>query len=87
MPTETTFPTNAEYQKFRLGQGPSLLKDLHDTIEHYCEEQGTEIESTIRDVLTDLRHLCDIHGFDFAAIDRRAYEGYCEENSPEWRGL
>lgn len=87
MPTETTFTTNAEYQKFRLGQGPSLLKDLRDTIERYCEEQGTETEATIRDVLTDLRHLCDVHDLDFGEIDRRAYEGYCEECSPEWRGL
>ena len=38
MPTET----NAEYQKFRLGQGPSLLKDLHGTIERYCEECSPE---------------------------------------------
>lgn len=31
------------------------------------------------DMLCDIRHLFDLMGWDFAADDRRAYQGYLEE--------
>ena len=31
------------------------------------------------DMLTDLRHLCDVKGWDFADLDRQAYQHYIEE--------
>lgn len=30
-------------------------------------------------MLTDLRHLCDVKGWDFADLDRQAYQHYREE--------
>jgi hypothetical protein len=31
------------------------------------------------DMLTDLRHLCDVKGWDFADLDRHAYQHYVTE--------
>lgn len=36
-------------------------------------------EDAIADILSDLRHLCDAQGRDFAKIDRRAYRNYAGE--------
>lgn len=36
-------------------------------------------ESAISDVLTDLRHYCDLLGLDFAEIDGRGYRNYSAE--------
>lgn len=36
-------------------------------------------EGAIADMLSDLRHLCDAQGRDFAKIDRRAYRNYAGE--------
>ncbi|WP_065321764.1 hypothetical protein [Tritonibacter mobilis] len=38
-------------------------------------------ETAVRDVLTDLRHLCDLMGWDFADLDRDAHETYFRELS------
>lgn len=43
----------------------------------YAEER----ESAIVDVLTDLRHLCQVEGFDFANLDARAADHYAVERS------
>src|ERR1700693_48544 len=71
--------TNAEYQRNRIGQGGSLLTTLHVVIEMHCEEQGLEPISALTDTLTDIRHLADVYGLDFAEIGARAYDGYIEE--------
>jgi hypothetical protein len=71
--------TNAEFQKKRIAQGPSLLAALHKVLERHCEEQGLEPVSALRDALTDMRHLADIHRLDFGELDRYAHEGYLEE--------
>ena len=78
--------TNAAYQKMRLREGPSLLVTLNNAVTDEAEE-GVTMDEAICHALTDLRHLCDVHGFDFGAIDRRAYAGYVEETSAEWRTL
>jgi hypothetical protein len=31
------------------------------------------------DMLADLRHLCDVNGWDFADLDRQAYQHYSTE--------
>lgn len=36
-------------------------------------------QANIIDMLSDLRHLCDRLGLDFAALDRPAYQHYLEE--------
>jgi len=71
--------TNAEYQAKRLAQGPYLLAALHKVLESHCEEQGLEPVSTLRDALTDMRHLADIYQLDFGELDHDAHEGYIEE--------
>ncbi|MFV1626843.1 hypothetical protein VWY34_14240 [Phaeobacter sp. JH20_02] len=37
--------------------------------------------TAVRDVLTDLRHLCDLMGWDFAQMDKEAHRGYQVELS------
>jgi hypothetical protein len=71
--------TNAEYQRNRIAQGPSLLTSLHELIEKHCEEQGLEPVFAMTDALTDIRHLADVYGLDFGEIDGKAYDGYLEE--------
>lgn len=72
--------TNAKYQAARLVQMPdSLLGQLSRIITEYSEREGTELHCAIRDVLTDVRHLCDIREFDFAALDTDAYQVYLQE--------
>ena len=70
--------TNAQYQRKRRRE-PSLLRDLEIAIFRYARGQGTTVECTVRDVLTDLRHACDIHGLNFGELNSRAYQGYLEE--------
>jgi hypothetical protein len=45
------------------------LKSVYDAVD----------EEAIRDMLCDLRHLCDSKRLDFARIDRRAYRTYADE--------
>ena len=33
-------------------------------------------QENVTDMLTDLRHLCDVKGWDFADLDRHAYQHY-----------
>lgn len=44
------------------------------------EDEG--IETTVQDFLTDLRHFCDGHGFDFAWLCDRGYGNYEHESDP-----
>ena len=34
------------------------------------------------DLLTDLRHFCDLHGLPFHEMDTRAHEAYLDELEP-----
>ena len=70
---------NRKYQRQRRNSGPCLLRSLDAAILVYAREQGCSIECAIRDALTDLRHISDIHRQDFANIDDRAHDGYVEE--------
>ena len=71
--------TNAEFQKNRIAQGPSLLRTLHEVIERHCEEHGLEPVFAITDVLIDIRHLADVYGLDLGEIDANAHNSYLEE--------
>jgi len=72
--------TSAHYQANRLAESPdSLLGQISRIVTDYSEFEGIELHCAIRDTLTDLRHLCDIHGFDFGELDGDAHEGYIEE--------
>lgn len=42
-----------------------------------------EGDAAIIDALTDLRHLCDKRGSDFADLDRIAHDHYTEELASE----
>lgn len=52
-------------------------------------EYTDEISADISDLLTDLRHLCDREGLDFAALDSWACKNYeieVEQETPEVAG-
>ena len=38
-------------------------------------------QENVTDMLTDLRHLCDAKGWDFADLDRQAYRHYRTEKA------
>lgn len=58
-------------------------------VETYAKKTGLspeeDTETAIQDLLTDLRHLCDLQGWDFDTIDRRAWRHYYEETRGEPR--
>ena len=37
------------------------------------------LDTAIADLLADIRHLCDLKGFSYADLDRRAYLNYLPE--------
>lgn len=43
-------------------------------------QEDEDIETTVQDFLTDLRHFCDGHGFDFAWLCDRGYGNYVHEH-------
>ena len=51
----------------------SLTTLLNKTYDPYGER------CNVTDMLTDLRHLCDAEGWDFAELDRQAYAHYTAE--------
>ena len=50
----------------------TLLNKTYDP----CGARGN-----VTDMLTDLRHLCDVNGWDFAELDRQAYDHYVTEKA------
>jgi hypothetical protein len=74
------FKNNREYQRWRRNQGKSLLRSLDTLLLLYSKDQGVAIHNTLRDALTDLRHIADIHNLNFGAADSEAYEVYLEES-------
>ncbi len=46
-------------------------------------EDGRSPEEVVIDLLADIRHYCDLTELDFAEMDRKAYNHYQEELSPE----
>ncbi len=48
----------------------TILTKTYDPYGEHCN---------VIDMLTDLRHLCDVNGWDFADLDRQAYQHYIGE--------
>lgn len=44
-----------------------------------AEASADEKDVAVIDLLTNLRHYCDHHRFDFAKLDRLAYQHYIAE--------
>ena len=62
------------------------VRTLLSTPTEHHDEYGPPIESLeegVIDILADLRHLCDMEGFDFGKLDRMAYEHYTVELTAE----
>jgi len=50
-------------------------------------ELREDFDSALIDLLTDLLHLCDVRGADFADLERRARNHYRDEMLDESEGL
>ena len=50
----------------------TVLNKTYDPYGEWCN---------VIDTLTDLRHLCDVKGWDFAELDRQAYNHYVTEKA------
>ena len=48
-------------------------KSLKAELERLCDD------CNVIDLLTDVRHLCDVQGWNFAELDRTAYQHYIRE--------
>jgi uncharacterized protein (UPF0335 family) len=60
-----------------------VTEHIQAFIERYEKLTGSEGRSSVRDMLTDLMHLCDARGFDFdEALDgaREVYEQEIAQN-------
>ena len=62
---------NGATPKQRAKSLTTLLNKTYDPYGKQCN---------VIDMLTDLRHLCDVKGWDFADLDRQAYAHYTAEN-------
>ena len=51
----------------------------------YQNHPARVVQEDVTDVLADLRHLCTQRDWDFADLDRTAYQHYIEELSEEER--
>lgn len=60
-----------------------MQEQIEKTAREYAEREGTSFEFAIRDVLTDVMHLCDKHGIDFDLRLAGASDVYEEEKELE----
>lgn len=58
----------------------SLKKSLNALLNAYSEDQGTTSQASLRDMLTDLRHIADDLGLDFDDAGIASEELYNEES-------
>lgn len=52
-------------------------KELEKILRRMFDPQAKE--ENVIDILSDLRHLCDMRGWDFGELDRIAYQHYVPE--------
>ena len=52
---------------------------LHCLVSQYSTENGNPYHTDVCDILTDLRHLCDMKGIDFQAELERSGRHWLEE--------
>lgn len=53
--------------------------DFGGSAKRAMDELKAEPKEVLKYLLADLRHWCDHLGFDFAKIDREAYQAYLED--------
>lgn len=59
-----------------------MLKErLNALIEEYVNEEGTDAQSALRDIMTDLRHIADDLNIDFDFAGVGSEEVYNEEKA------
>ena len=54
---------------------------LERMLKNHAHSAGTDLSCAVRDLLTELMHLCDSYHLDFAGRIRLAAEVYHEERS------
>ena len=57
----------------------TLLQKLDALIADFAQAEGTSLQSALRDVLTDLRHIAVAKNLDFDFADQGAVEVFEEE--------
>jgi hypothetical protein len=58
-------------------------KALKTIIKEQQEKDGSDRQSAVRDLLTDVRHLCDNEKIDFYEALRGSYDVYLEEKKDQ----
>lgn len=53
-------------------------EELNKVIKKIYDPYGKEVN--VIDLLTDIRHVCDRYGWNFADLDRQAYQHYIAES-------
>ena len=56
------------------------LRTLRNALMDYMEVEGADEQSALRDLLTDIRHLCDERGLNIYKALEGSYEVYLEES-------
>jgi len=56
-----------------------LKNELRKVIEKYADKEECDMQSAVRDSLTDIRHICDDLKLSFAWVDCGAADVYDEE--------
>ena len=84
---KTPAMTNGEFQRRRADKDADcLLAGLRKLAVEYnaqIDPEGAVFDSAVRDLLTDVRHLCDVYGLHFGPLNTEAHEQYLEERP--WR--
>lgn len=57
----------------------NLREALRQLLREYAKDTGCSESDAIRDVLTDLQHLCDEQGLDFIERTTASTAVYCDE--------
>jgi hypothetical protein len=79
---EMTNRMRAEWAAHAVSRYARAVGQEHDG------EVTEEIETTVGDLLADLRHFCDGHGVDFDAMLQRANGNYAIDTDPKkWSGM
>jgi hypothetical protein len=55
------------------------IKAIKTILKEQQEDEGCDKQAALRDILTDIRHLCDEFALDFYEALNGSYEVYLEE--------
>ena len=56
---------------------------LGDTLKRYQDNEDSDTATAIVDILTDIRHVCDKYGLNFANLDRIARRHHMVESAQD----